>query len=401
MNQHLTWDEISEYLVGGENRHALECSRCREEIDRIARPLQWFRASVEEWGERERTAGFEMAPVLLLTPETLDQPWYLGILEAIRETIQRRDLPPLELTSKPVAVPRVWGFFGGHEKTAGASSVAIHAVVIALIFLLGSLKPIQKMVQQTVTLFDPNLKPYIAEKKDAMHGGGGGGARAPLDASAGRLPKIAPRQFTPPRVDPVQDPKLPMVPTIVSEVQPPNVDLPNYGDPTSHLGVPSNGTGLGGGIGGGIGGGVGMGRGPGVGPGSGGGFGGGAYRIGGGVTSPSVVSKVEPEYSEEARKAKWQGVVELSIVVDEHGVPQQMKVVHSLGLGLDEEGDAGGGEVAIQAGNEGWESGAGNRDDPGEFQAVVRRGTAGEEITYNFTRRHLPPSARLKRERQG
>jgi periplasmic protein TonB len=54
------------------------------------------------------------------------------------------------------------------------------------------------------------------------------------------------------------------------------------------------------------------------------------------VTSPSVVSKVEPEYSEEARKAKWQGVVELSIVVDEHGVPQQMKVVHSLGLGLDE-----------------------------------------------------------------
>jgi TonB family protein len=79
-----------------------------------------------------------------------------------------------------------------------------------------------------------------------------------------------------------------------------------------------------------------VGKGPGVGPGSGGGFGGGAYRIGGGVSAPSVLSKVEPEYSEEARKAKWQGTVILQLVVDEHGLPQQMKVSRSLGLGLDQ-----------------------------------------------------------------
>ena len=127
-----------------------------------------------------------------------------------------------------------------------------------------------------------------------------------------------------------------MVPTIVSDGAIPNIDAPNYGDPLSHLGIPSNGTGMGGGIGSGIGGGVGVGRGPGVGPGSGGGFGGGAYRIGGGVSPPSVLSKVEPEYSEEARKAKWQGTVVLQLVVDEHGLPQQMKVTRSLGLGLDQ-----------------------------------------------------------------
>ncbi len=272
----------------------------------------------------------------LLTPEVLELPWYKTFFQNIKEAINPPKLPPLEVTSKPIEVPSMWGFYGGHEKTAGASSLLIHGVVIALIFILGSLKPVQKIVQQTVTLFDPNLKPYLPEKKDMMHGGGGGGTRSPLDASKGKLPKIAPRQFTPPRVDPPPDPKLPMVPTIVSEVQPPDVNLPNYGDPTSHLGIPSNGTGLGGGIGSGIGGGVGSGRGPGVGPGSGGGFGGGAYRIGGGVSPPSVISKVEPEYSEEARKAKWQGVVEISLVVDEHGLPQNMKVTHALGLGLDE-----------------------------------------------------------------
>jgi TonB family protein len=272
----------------------------------------------------------------LLTPETLETPWYKSFFQNIKEAINPPKLPPLEVTSKPIEVPSMWGFYGGHEKTAGASSLMIHAVVIALIFILGSLKPVQKMVKETITLFDPNIKPYLPEKKDTMHGGGGGGTRSPLDASKGKLPKIAPRQFTPPRVDPPPDPKLPMVPTIVSEVQPPDVNLPNYGDPTSHLGVPSNGTGLGGGIGSGSGGGVGSGRGPGVGPGSGGGFGGGAYRIGGGVSQPALLSKVEPEYSEEARKAKWQGIVELQIVVDEHGLPQQMKVTHSLGLGLDE-----------------------------------------------------------------
>src|SRR5207248_3106538 len=65
-------------------------------------------------------------------------------------------------------------------------------------------------------------------------------------------------------------------------------------------------------------------------------FGGGAYVIGGGVSSPVVLSKVEPEYSEEARKSKWQGTVVLQIVVDEHGNPGQVRVIRALGLGLDE-----------------------------------------------------------------
>ncbi len=271
----------------------------------------------------------------LLTPKSLETPWYRTFFKTVKEAIHPPKLPPLELTSKPIEVPSVWGFYGGHEKTAGLSSILIHVGVVLLILWIGSLKPVQKLVNQTVTqLFAPDLKPYLPEKQ-APHGGGGGGTKSPLDASKGKLPKIAPRQFTPPRVDPPENPKLPMTPTIVADAQIPNINAVNMGDPLSHLGVPSNGTGWGGGIGSGIGGGVGVGKGPGVGPGSGGGFGGGAYRIGGGVSPPSVLTKVEPEYSEEARKAKWQGTVVLQLVVDEHGMPKDMRVTRSLGLGLD------------------------------------------------------------------
>ena len=62
----------------------------------------------------------------------------------------------------------------------------------------------------------------------------------------------------------------------------------------------------------------------------------GVYRIGGGVSAPVPIFRAEPEYSEEARAAKWQGAVLLQVVIDENGVPQDIKVVRSLGLGLDQ-----------------------------------------------------------------
>jgi TonB family protein len=61
------------------------------------------------------------------------------------------------------------------------------------------------------------------------------------------------------------------------------------------------------------------------------------YRIGGGVTAPSILLKVEPEYSEEARRARMQGKVVLFVIIDPQGKPGSLKVIRSLGLGLDEE----------------------------------------------------------------
>ena len=112
-----------------------------------------------------------------------------------------------------------------------------------------------------------------------------------------------------------------------------------YGDPLSKFGGASNGTGSGGGIGSGSGGGVGSGKGGGFGPGEGGGYGGGVFRVGGGVSAPTLLFKVEPQYSEEARKAKFQGTVTLYIEVDPSGRATNIRVVQSLGLGLDEKAE--------------------------------------------------------------
>src|ERR1051325_11693654 len=117
------------------------------------------------------------------------------------------------------------------------------------------------------------------------------------------------------------DPKLTMEPTIIAppDVNLPNVNMSQYGDPLAKIGPASNGPGSGGGIGIGKGGGVGSGKGGGYGPGEGEGFGGGVFRVSGGVTAPQLLHKIEPEYSEEARKAKYQGTVLLYVQVTPDG----------------------------------------------------------------------------------
>jgi TonB family protein len=134
------------------------------------------------------------------------------------------------------------------------------------------------------------------------------------------------------------DPKLPMEPTLIisADVRLPQVDLLVLGDPYGKNGPPSNGTGKGGGIGDGEGMGIGRGKGPGVGPGEGGDTGGGLRGFGGASTAPMVLFQVEPEFSEEARKAKLQGVVMLYGEVDTNGRLRNIRVTRGLGLGLEE-----------------------------------------------------------------
>jgi protein TonB len=269
-----------------------------------------------------------------------EEPFYRTFIKDIKEFLHPPKLPPLELTSKPVPVKEIWGFYGGQEKRAGLSSLMIHVTVLALLFLIGTNKAVQKAVQEQIQLIAPDLAPYKPmAKKEPMGGGGGGGDRSPTPPSKGKLPRLADKQFVPPMaVVHNPDPKLVMEPTLI--IQPdaniPKVDMNVLGDPLAKSGIASNGSGSGGGIGTGPGGGVGSGRGPGYGPGSGGNMGGGPYRIGGGVSPPSVILKVEPEYSEEARKAKFQGTVILFVVVDEKGNPRELKVIRPLGLGLDQ-----------------------------------------------------------------
>ena len=281
---------------------------------------------------------------LLLRNETLDDPIWKSLFRNLDDFFFPKKLPPLVLTSKPVPVRDIWGFYNYKGRGALGSTV-IHALGLAVIIagtILG-----RRMVtaitkpQQTVELIAPADLPVLEASKTRSGGGGGGGDRDKLQATQGRLPKQSMQQFTPPVVVVRNEhPKLVMDPTIVV---PPQVHLtqpnvPNLGDPLSHVpsGPPSNGTGSGGGIGSGSGGGVGSGEGPGFGPGYGGGTGGGVFRVGGGVSAPRKIYDPEPEYSEEARKAKYQGVCVLYVVVGADGKTRDIRVARTLGLGLDE-----------------------------------------------------------------
>jgi len=220
-------------------------------------------------------------------------------------------------------------------------SFIIHMVAVGLLVWSGHWAfEHRQEIKQQVTGLVTDISPYMpmSVSKTRAGGGGGGGDRDKLQAPKGALPKLSKEQITPPAIVIRNDnPKLPVPPTVVV---PPEIKLPTLGalgDPLSKvLGPPSNGTGAGGGIGSGYGGGVGSGSGPGVGPGHGGGYGGGAYRVGGGVSAPRVLYDPDPEYSEEARKAKYQGTVVLWLVVNADGKPQDIKVTRPLGMGLDE-----------------------------------------------------------------
>jgi protein TonB len=261
----------------------------------------------------------------------------------IRAALFPEQLPPLQLTSKPVAVREIWDRDIYKKQSAGVS-LAVHAVAIAAVIVISIMgaRAVQNIEKpkETVELIAPDLNPQLPKEKDIMGGGGGGGDRDKLQAPKGKLPKLAMEQITPPAIVVRNEhPKLTVEPTVVV---PPQVKLaanmPNLGNPMSALpsGPASNGTGSGGGIGSGSGGGVGSGTGPGVGPGRGGGIGGGVFHVGGGVSSPRPLDTPDPEYSEEARRAKYQGTCLLWLIVGPDGRPHDIKVARSLGMGLDE-----------------------------------------------------------------
>jgi len=63
----------------------------------------------------------------------------------------------------------------------------------------------------------------------------------------------------------------------------------------------------------------------------------GAYRVGGGVSAPRIVHSENPQYTEQARAAKINGICMLAVVVGTDGMPQDVRIVRKLGYGLDEQ----------------------------------------------------------------
>lgn len=207
-------------------------------------------------------------------------------------------------------------------------SLVTHTGVVILLLWFFRIVVQPKIIAPALNAHPIELTDYVMKIGKGGPSGGGGGDASKLKASAGTPPRSAKTQFTPPVVLQQQTSKLMVEPTVVADMRIPQSS--QIGDPLSKLVTPSNGSGVGGGIGTGDGGGVGSGHGgPGVGP--------GIFHLGeSGVTAPKALYTPEPEFSEEARKAKYQGVVTLDIVVGADGRVHNAKVVQSLGMGLDE-----------------------------------------------------------------
>ena len=241
---------------------------------------------------------------------------FVSLWSNVRDVFFPAKLPPLVLESKPIPVIDRMATKQDPRATAGA--FAIYAIVL-LLFALGANKMHQISVQKEMLATQVVMPPSPAPDMGKM--GGGGGQKGLTAVTKGKMPKIADLQKP---ILSMQDPTV----QVQKDMKMTDNNMPNFGDPNSPL--------LGHSMGRGSGTGMGNGTGSGIGSGSGGGYGGGAKQVGGGVKGPVIIYQPEPEFSEEARKAKFQGVVTVSIIVDEQGRPQNVHVTRGVGMGLDE-----------------------------------------------------------------
>ena len=96
-------------------------------------------------------------------------------------------------------------------------------------------------------------------------------------------------------------------------------------------------------------------------------------QIGEGTTRPILLKSVPTEYSEEARKAKLQGTVHLSVLIDATGRPTEFHVLQPRN-GPGRESDRSGEEMAVQAGAAGRQAGAARNNHRSELSLIVRPG---------------------------
>jgi protein TonB len=260
-----------------------------------------------------------------------------GFFYRIKEFLAPAKLPPLQVTSKPVKVKDIWSKdenFGWTQVV----SIGIHGAVFALVLVLPlfwHFSPKTQANNKNVDVTPLDISPYVSKlPAGANKAGGGGGANdhTLTPPAKGKIPKFKWTQFTPPQIK-IQNPnpKLAMDPSLLGppDLKVANPNMSTFGDPLASALSDSLGHGNGTGIGSGTGGGLG--------PGEGGGTGGGAFRAGvNGVGVPICLYCPIPQYSDEARKAKYQGTVVLQVTITTDGRAINISVVKGPGLGLEE-----------------------------------------------------------------
>jgi len=281
----------------------------------------------------ERSAARNAFP----TPILNEKPLFCGLYESVCERLFPPKLPPLELTSTPIPVPDRMA--ANTNPWAVGTATLVNGCILAIVLLMGVravMPPSPRPGPETKFKLDDF--PLFSPRTDTAHGGNGAGDNDPIQANKGHLPKFDLHPMAPVQVQVLENPKLPIENSVAV---PPDIKLPeNPTIPMIGVHESPNVTLISGGPGGPAG--IGSGRngdyGPGDGPGGWGpGSGPGIYTPGvGGVTQPTPIFTPEAEFSDEARRQKYQGVCMISVIVDAQGNPQSPRVVRRLGMGLDE-----------------------------------------------------------------
>ena len=267
-----------------------------------------------------------------------ERPIWVDLWESVKDVFFPRKLPPLELTSSPIPVPDRMAV-KPNPWAIGISTTVNLSILLLVLFFLGR-QVIQQIIKPKENLTSIDVGDYNAPRAmNKAGGGGGGGDHNIIEASKGKLPKIEKDPVVPPQPQTFDKPKIeaPAAIDVQKDIKlPDNPDLAVIGMKSGQNVVLSSGTGSSGGMGSGAGGGLGSGNGIGYGPGSGWNTGGGLAQVGGRVSAPIPLFEPEAEFSDEARRAKYQGVCLVALIVDTQGNPQNVHVIRPLGMGLDE-----------------------------------------------------------------
>ena len=276
-------------------------------------------------------------PEVFLTTRIDEQPIWAELMKSFRDRFFPPKLPPLELTSTPIPVPDRMA--SNTNPWAVGTATLINGGILALLLLVGVRAVVfSGPVSKPGSKFHIDDFPLFAPSKSvSSNSGQGGGTNDLIDPNKGRVPRLDMDAVERVQVPLLDHPKLALDNSIAL---PPDIKLPDN-PPMPMIGVHSSanvtvvsgGPGKNGGIGSGPDGGYGPGSGPGWGPGSGPGI----YTPGaGGVSQPIPIVTPEAEFSDEARRQKYQGVCMISVIIDAQGNPQSPHIVQHLGMGLDE-----------------------------------------------------------------
>ncbi|HEU4391324.1 MAG TPA: energy transducer TonB [Blastocatellia bacterium] len=237
-----------------------------------------------------------------------------------------------------------------------AFALVLYAAFFAMVLVLWTIGPAREFVARNgdegtirwLPLTYPDTPPDKREP-DKRPGGGGGGNLSNNPASQGIQPEASPRD---PLVAPSPKPQdrdveLPVPETILAPAKPRLDDITPTGLVSGVIAPPDPGPGNNKGIGNGKDGGIGNDEGPGVGPGKDGGPGGGGIGLRGGVdrplrpheldSQPVMLNRERPNYTEDARRNRVQGVVKTKILIGKDGLVTNVVLLTHLPDGLDEE----------------------------------------------------------------